>query len=92
MEKEQILSELTTRLGQTSLSSQTLMKYIELNPVAEGVEPDDAYYSKATSFLQGMQGQYNHDVATQVESFKKNLNRVLLTQEKEQEITSLPTS
>jgi hypothetical protein len=72
MEKEQILSELTTRLGQTSLSSQTLMKYVELNPVAEGVEPDDAYYSKATSFLQGMQGQYNHDVATQVESFKKN--------------------
>ena len=41
MEKEQILSELTTRLGQTSLSSQTLMKYIELNPVAEGMEPDD---------------------------------------------------
>lgn len=72
MEKEQILSELTTRLGQTSLSSQTLMKYIELNPLEEGTEPDDTYYSKATSFLQGLQGQYNHDVATQVESFKKN--------------------
>lgn len=72
MEKEQILSELTTRLGQTSFSSQTLMKYIELNPLAEGTEPDDSYYSKATSFLQGMQGQYNHDVANQVESFKKN--------------------
>lgn len=72
MEEEQILSELTTRLGQTSLSSQTLMKYIELNPLEEGTEPDDTYYSKATSFLQGLQGQYNHDVATQVESFKKN--------------------
>lgn len=72
MEKEQILSELTTRLGQTSLSSQTLMKYIELNPLEEGTEPDDTYYSKATSFLQGLQGQYNHDVAIQVESFKKN--------------------
>jgi hypothetical protein len=72
MEKEQILSELTTRLGQTSFSSQTLMKYIDLTPVAEGSEPDDAYYSKAVEFLQGMQGQYNHDVATEVEGFKKN--------------------
>ena len=64
------------------------MKYIELNPLAEGTEPDDAYYSKATSFLQGMQGQYNHDVATQVESFKKNYKpqQSLLTQEEEQEI------
>lgn len=72
MEKEQILSELTSRLGQTSLSSQTLTKYIELNPLAEGETPDDTYYSKAVGFLQGLQGQYNHDVATQVESFKKN--------------------
>lgn len=72
MEKEQILSELTTRLGQTSLSSQTLMKYIDLNPLEEGSEPDDTYFNKATEFLQGLQGQYNHDVATQVEDFKKN--------------------
>lgn len=72
MEKEQILSELTTRLGQTSLSSQTLMKYIDLNPLEEGSEPDDTYFNKATGFLQGLQGQYNHDVATQVEDFKKN--------------------
>lgn len=71
MEQEQILSELTTRLGQTSLSSQTLTKYIELNPLSEGVDPED-YYNKATGFLQGLQGQYNHDVATQVEDFKKN--------------------
>lgn len=72
MEKEQILSELTTRLGQTSLSSQTLMKYIDLNPLEEGSEPDDTYFNKATEFLQGLQGQYNHDVATRVEDFKKN--------------------
>ncbi len=72
MEKEKILSELTERLGQTSFSPQTLTKYIELNPLPEGAEPDEDYYNKAIGLFQGIQGQYNHDVATQVESFKKN--------------------
>ncbi len=74
MEKEKILSTLTEKLGKTDFSQQTLGIYIDLNPVAEDAEPDDAYYEKAVSFLKGMQGQYNHDVATQVEDFKKNYN------------------
>lgn len=72
MEKEKILSTLSGKLGETSLSPQTLQKYVELNPIAEGSEPDEAYWNKAVGFLKGMQGQYNHDVATKVEDFKKN--------------------
>lgn len=72
MEQEKILSTLSEQLGETSFSQQTLQKYIELNPLAEGVEPDEAYFTKAVNFLKGMQGQYNHDVATKVEDFKKN--------------------
>lgn len=72
MEQEEILSTLSERLGQTSFSQKTLEKYIELNPVDEGTEPDEAYWDKAVTFLKGMQGQYNHDVATEVEDFKKN--------------------
>lgn len=72
MEQEKILSTLSEKLGETSFSPQTLQKYVELNPVAEGSEPDEAYWNKAVNFLKGMQGQYNHDVATRVEDFKKN--------------------
>ena len=72
MEQEKILSTLSEKLGETSFSPQTLQAYIELNPIAEGSEPDEAYWNKAVGFLKGMQGQYNHDVATKVEDFKKN--------------------
>ena len=72
MEQEKILSTLSEKLGETSFSPQTLQTYIELNPIAEGSEPDEAYWNKAVGFLKGMQGQYNHDVATKVEDFKKN--------------------
>ena len=41
MEQEKILSTLSEKLGETSFSPQTLQKYVELNPVAEGSEPDD---------------------------------------------------
>lgn len=72
MEQEKILSTLNEKLGETSFSTQTLQKYIELNPVPEGKEPDEIYFNTAVGFLKGMQGQYNHDVATEIEGFKKN--------------------
>lgn len=72
MEKEKILSTLSEQLGKTDFSQKTLELYVELNPVADGEEPTEAYFGKAVSFLKGMQGQYNHDVATKVEDFKKN--------------------
>lgn len=72
MEKEKILSTLTEKVGETSFSQQTLEAYVDLNPLAEGAEPDDAYWNKAVAFISKMQGQYNADVANQVNSFKKN--------------------
>lgn len=68
MEQEKIVSELLGKIGETSLSKRTIETYVSLNPLAEGVEPDDAYYSKAVEFIKAMQGQYNHDIA----EFKKN--------------------
>ena len=72
MEKEQILSTLTEKVGKTSFSAQTLEAYVDLNPLAEGAEPDDAYWNKAVAFINKMQGQFNADVAAQVSDFKKN--------------------
>lgn len=63
MEKETILSTLTEKLGDTQLSERTLNAYIESHPVADGAEPDEAYFTAATTFLQSLEGQYKHDVA-----------------------------
>lgn len=72
MEKEQILSEITTRVGKTSLSQRTLTDYVNRNLPAEGTEPDDAFWEKHVGFLKSLDGNFSHDVSTQVEEFKKN--------------------
>lgn len=73
MEIEKIVSTVQEKIGNTDFSSQTIQKYVELNPVADGQEPDEAYFTKAVSFFQGMQGQYNHDFSTKFTEAKKNL-------------------
>ena len=78
MEQEQILSEMKTRLGQTSFEDRTLTTYIEKH--APGETPDEAYFNNATDFFKSLQGEFNHKVATKVseqantkiEEFKKN--------------------
>ena len=59
--------------GKTSFSARTIEKAVELFPVAEGSEPDSDYFKKVATFLDGMQGQYNHDFSTQLATAKKNL-------------------
>lgn len=71
MESEKILSSISERLGNTSLSERTIQKYIELNPIAEGNEPDEAYFKNAVDFLGALSGQYNHDIATKVKDLEK---------------------
>lgn len=73
MEIEKIVSNVQERVGNTDFSAQTIQKAVELYPVAEGSEPDEAYFSKVADFLKGMQGQYNHDFSTKFKEAKKNL-------------------
>lgn len=73
MEIEKIVSTVQEKLGNTDFSAQTIQKYCELNPVAEGQEPDEAYFTKAKDFFTGMQGQFNHDFSTKFAEAKKNL-------------------
>lgn len=72
MEKEQILSTLTEKLGKTSISSRSLDTYISANLPADGTEPDDAYFEKHVNVLKSFGGQYSHDLASAIEDFKKN--------------------
>lgn len=71
MEKEQILSTLTSKLGKTSLSSRSIETYVNNNLPSEGTEPDDAFFEKHVQILKSIEGQFSHDVATAIENFKK---------------------
>ncbi len=73
MEIEKIVSTVQERVGNTDFSAQTIQKAVELYPVAEGQEPDEAYYTKVADFVKTMQGQYNHDFSTKFKEAKKNL-------------------
>ena len=61
MTEEQILSTLTERLGQNSLSQRTLTDYVHGNLPAEGTEPDDAYFNRHVTFLKSLNGNYSHE-------------------------------
>lgn len=84
MEIEKIVSTIQEKIGNTDFSSQTIQKAVELYPVAEGTEPDEAYFSKVATFLTGMQGQYNHDFSVKFKEAKKNL----LTEDTFKDMTS----
>ena len=73
MEIEKIVSTVQEKIGNTDFSAQTIQKYVEQNPVVEGQEPDEAYFTKAVDFLRTMQGQFNHDFSTKFAEAKKNL-------------------
>jgi hypothetical protein len=72
MDKEQILSTISEKIGQIGLSQRTIAAYVESHMPSEGTEPDEAYFAKAESFLKSIAGQYSHDVAEKVNEFKKN--------------------
>lgn len=76
MEKEQILSTLNERLEaegiKTNAFQRTFSNYIDEYLPEEGSEPDEAYWNKHLKVLRSISGQFSHDVAAQVEEFKKN--------------------
>lgn len=76
MEAEKIISTLKEKVGTTDFSDRTIGVYVENNPLAEGVEPDEEYFKKGVTFLKSLQGQYNADFSSKlnakVEEFKKN--------------------
>ena len=77
MEKEQILSTINERLGTEGIKTdgfqRTFNAYIDANLPAEGTEPDEAYWTRHTTFLKSLSGQFSHDVAEQVKLQMKNI-------------------
>ena len=85
MEKEQIISTLKERIGQTSFSDRSLSDYVDNNLPTDGAEPDDAYWTKHTNILKSFGGQFSADVANTInaqiaskaeEYFGKNVDKL----------------
>ena len=75
MEAEKIISTIKQQIGTTDFSDRTIGSYVALNPIEEGKEPDENYFKNGAEFFKSLQGQYNSDLSsklnTQVEEFKK---------------------
>lgn len=72
MEKEKILSALTEKLGNTSLSERTIREYVDNIAIPEGDSVDETFYGGHVNILKSLSGQLSHEIAVQVEDFKKN--------------------
>ena len=72
MEKEQLLSELKTKLGTTSLSERTLSEYVGnvLPTITSDEQVNDTFYAAHVGILKSIEGQLNKDVADRVKSAK----------------------
>ena len=67
MELEQIISNVTSQLGETPLSARSISDFVNANLPAEGTEPDDAYFAGIVNSLKVFgniyKGQHNHETA-----------------------------
>ena len=70
MEKEQLLSELKSRLGTTSLSERTLSEYVGniLPTITSDEQVNDTFYAAHVGILKSVSGQLNKDVADRVKA------------------------
>lgn len=70
MEKEQILSTINEKLGQTSFSEKTISDYVDAFILESEENPD---FDKHVGFLKSLYGNYSADVARQVNEAKEKL-------------------
>lgn len=72
METEKIISTIKEQTGTISLSDRTIADYVNNNLPVDGTEPDAAYFTKHVNILKSINGNFDHDVATKVDEFKKD--------------------
>lgn len=72
MEKEQLLSAMTERLGTTGLSERTISEYVDniLPTITSDEMVNDGFWNIHTKILKSLEGNLNHDVANRVNAFK----------------------
>lgn len=73
--KEKILQVLKEKVGKTSLSEKTISDYAAsiASLLTDESQLTDQFYDAHVGIIRSMDGNFNHDVAAQVEEAKKNL-------------------
>lgn len=66
MELEKIVSTILGKVGNTDVSPQTVRMLISLKPVAEGAEPDEAYFEEMAKAVKSVQGNVNNVFSTKL--------------------------
>lgn len=74
MEKEKILSELTAKLGKTSLSERSIATYVDnIHPtITDDAQVTDSFYETHVNILKSISGNMDKEIADKVNDFKKN--------------------
>ena len=92
MDSEKIISSIMERVGKTDVSRQTITMLMGLNPLGDGVEPDETYFSRMAEAAKSVQGNINHvfseKLAAQVNAKMEELKK---TQEKNETTTDSET-
>lgn len=66
MELEKIISTIFEKAGKTDVSKETVTMLVKLNPLQDGVEPDEDYFTKMVSAVKSVQGNVNNVMSTKV--------------------------
>lgn len=66
MELEKIISTILEKAGKTDVSKETVTTLVGLNQLQDGVEPDEAYFSKMVKAVKSVQGNVNSVMSTKV--------------------------
>lgn len=66
MELEKIISTILEKAGKTDVSKETVTTLVNLNPLQEGTEPDEAYFNKMVKAVKSVQGNVNNVMSTKV--------------------------
>lgn len=88
MEKEQLLSAMTERLGTTGLSARTISEYVDniLPTITSDEMVNDGFWGIHTKILKSLEGNLNHDVANRVNAFKSEWEKNNPTKKEEQPV------
>lgn len=66
MELEKIISAIFEKAGKTDVSKETVTTLVNLNPLQEGAEPDEAYFDKMVKAVKSVQGNVNNVMSAKV--------------------------
>jgi hypothetical protein len=74
MEREELISKITEKVGRTNVSAQTIGGFVDSFPLADGVEPTDEYIANVATFLgKSVSGNISLEAANAVKPLNEKI-------------------